>query len=617
MAALSQSQKGDAANRMLSTDEIELIIKRAAKNLQQAAKSATTGKKVTAWGDAHVKSVEYARQIEVHSEIGAFPEELMRAKAPNETQEEIDYRRNAYESITVPYFHRAEGSLSRIWADQNYVVKYNDETLEEYFTKKYPLYGSAINFFQSVVTKKKIRDPNAVLAIEFDIPKKPNSEGEEVYDQAASLMPYACIYESHDVLIYEDEDYCLLMSEEKSEVYFGNSKDKVHEGVVMYLYDDENIYRIFQIEKKIDWKFAYEVYYKHDLGYMPAWKLKGIPEKVYENNPVYQSYFISCVPYLNTAVKMNSTLDCSIAKVAFPIRAYYGTKCKAQGCSNGMIYEAGKEPHKCPTCGGAGVMKFSPLRDHVQDAPTATDQIDQMPFPSITYVSPDAAILEFSRNKIKEDIVAAFTFINIDVTSRADSNGTQTSATEIKIDRDEFYTFLLTISNELFWLFNKFADTTAKLMGKGDVTVSAPKQFDLTTSAQLTTELGVATLPTVAKAKLNVEYLAKRFPQDGNIVKIGEIVELVDAYAYNTPQEIIMFKGAGVIQLWQVILHNEILNFIADEVDKDEKFLEKDYQAIKTTLIALAKTQAATFGTNTADKLLNDLGQPKPAGGAA
>lgn len=593
---------------MLSENEILAIVKRAAKNLK-ASYNKPQKERLKAWGDAYAKSVQYANEILVHAEIGEFPEDLMRAKAPNETQEELEYRKAAYESITVPYFHRAEGSLSRIWAEQNFVIDYKDDSLKEYFTKKYPLYGSIINFFQSVVTKKKIRDPNTILAIEFDLPTKIDAEGEEAHDQAAELKPYACLYCSEDVLIYEDEEYTLLMSEENSEVYSGNNKDKVSEGVVMYLYDTTYIYRVYQTGKKVDWTFDIKEYYKHDLGYMPAWKLKGIPEKVYENNPVYQSYFISCLPYLNTAVKMNSTLDCSISKTAYPIRAYYGTKCTNEKCSGGMVYGGDKGPVRCETCKGAGVMKFSPLRDHVQDMPTATDQIDNMPFPSFAYVAPDTAILEFAKAKIKEDIISAFTFINIDVTSKADSNGTEESATEIKIDRDEFYTFLLTISNELFWLLNLTVDTCAKLSGKNiDIMVSAPKQFDLTTSAQLTTELSAANLPTVAKAKLNIEYLSKRFPQNPDIAKVGTLVELIDPYAYNTAQEIAIYKGMGTIQVWQVILHNEILNYIADELDKDAKFLEKSNQDIKKYLIALPKVQAATFGGKSADNILNDMG---------
>lgn len=544
------------------------------KNANSGYKKNGHGYKSCDWCEGYKEAVEFAEAICVHAEMGKFPEKLMVAKAPNETPEELQYRKDVFESITVPYFHRAENSLNRIWAEQNYKIDFGDEDAKKYYTKDYPIYNSLISYFQSVVTKQKIRDPNSVLCLDFDLPLKEISEGEYVVDQSEQIEPYATLYDSDDVLMFEVGDMALFMSEEKSEVEYSNGKKRM--GYVLYLYDDTNIYRIEQTGKYVDYTFNINVYYSHNLGYLPAWKLRGIPYEVYADNPIYQSYFVGALPYLNQALKLSSTLDLSINKIAYPTRVYYSQKCNAKGCRDGFILDGVGEPSKCQACKGTGQLKFSPLRDYIQEPPTPLDDTgSQLPFPALTYVSPDTAILTFNKEKIQEDIVAAFKFINIDVTNEATSNGTEQTATEIRINRDEFYAFLLTISNELFGLLENFINAANKVRYNESeivVTVSPPKTFELVTPAELTQELSTAGLPATALQQLTRDYLVSRFTQNGDLSKTYKIIEIVDPYAAKSTTDIIALKSAGVIQLYQAILHEEILSYIADEVAKDRGF---------------------------------------------
>lgn len=575
---------------MLQEQQIKSIVGRISANFKASSSTKKKGDEV--WGEAYKHATTFAEQIEVHSEIGQFPEHLMRAKAPNETSEELNYRKECFESITVPYWHRAENSTNRIWAQQNHKIDWIEESIKTYFTSDYPIYGSVLNYFQSVVTKKKIRDPNAVLCVDFDLPVKQNANGEIVPDQSVELKPYASIYESENVLMYEDGQFALLLSEEKSVIQHGN--DKSADGKVFYMYDDTNIYRIEQTGKKVDWTFQYSIYYAHNLGYMPAWKLKGIPYEVYADNPVYQSYFIAAVPHLNKAIKLDSTLDASINKIAYPTRAYYEQDCPASGCNDGMIYNASNERSKCTSCNGTGKTKFSPMRDLVHKVPSATDP-EALPFPGLAYVSPPSEILQFNETKIDSDIIKAFTFINIDMSSAVNANGTEETATQIRIDREEFYSFLLTFSNEIYQLLYDFAYAAATIRNGGnevDIVVSAPKTFDLITAAELTTELSNSSLPEIAKRILTTEYLAQRFSQQSEIAKRKEIIDMVDPYAYKSDMEILAMKGVGAIEMWEIILHNKINAFLDEIISENENFLEQPIKKIKEGLIKQAKDRA-------------------------
>lgn len=568
------------------------------------------------WCHGYGKAVEFAEEVCVHAELGKFPEKLMVAKAPNETPEELEYRRAVFESITVPYWHRAENSLNRVWAEQNYKIDFGDEDATKYYTKEYPIYGSIISYFQSVVTKQKIRDPNSVLCLDFDLPVKDNGQGELVPDQSVQLEPYATIYDADDVLMFEIDDIALFMSKEKSTVKVGGKDER--KGYVLYLYDDTNIYRIEQVGEFTDYTFEQSIYYAHNYGKLPAWKLRGIPYEVYSDNPVYQSYFIGALPYLNKALKNDSTLDASINKIAYPTRVYYQSKCNAAGCNDGLVYSPDKDPQKCKSCGGSGVMRFSPLRDFIQTPPAnaTEDTGTPLPFPALTYVNPDTAILAFTKEKIEQDIVNGFAFINIDVTNEAQSNGTEATATEVRINRDEFYSFLLTISNELFNLLENFVNAANKVRYQQEITISVspPKTFELVTAQELTAELATVGLPKIAVQQLTHDFLTSRFSQNGQIYKQWKLIENIDPYAFSTVTELLALKSAGVIPLWQFILHNEIKNYIDNALLANPNYLEKKIEEIRKELETKAQEKAALMTARTsADAILNDMA----TGGAA
>ncbi len=591
---------------MLTEQDIALIVERISVNMS----SSSAGK----WGDVYSEAKEHAEAIEIHSKLGKFPEQLMRAKAPNETEAELKYRKDSFESITVSFWHRAENSLNRIWAEQNYKIEWPEiDGLKAYFTKDYHIYKSIISYFQSVVTKAKIRDPNSVLAVEFDLPLKRNSNGEIVPDDSVLLEPYASIYDSDDVLMYKEGKLALLCSDEKVVVESGGRK--VMEGHVLYLFDDTSIYRIYQVGKKQDRKFEVELYYNHGLGYMPVWKLKGVPEKVCDGNPLYNSYFTGALPHLNKAVKLDSTLDSSISKIAYPIRTYFEQKCPNSNCKDGKIW--GSDPSQpatsCPTCSGRGTVGFSPLRDHIVEAPSALSDTDKLPFPGIAYVTPPSEILDFNQKKIEKDIVTAFTFINIDVSNK--TSGPDATATEVKIDRDELHTFLLSISNELYHLLSDFVNTAAKIrymdtMAEYRIEVSPPQNFDLRTAAELTEEISKAKtsgLPAVGFNALNQEWVEQRFNQNGSVVKINKMVAIIDPYSNCSSQEVIQLKTSGIAELWQAILHCEILSYIHDEMSKDAEFLNKSVDEIRTILEQKAKDKAASRQPVTADAILGKI----------
>lgn len=575
------------------------------------------------WHGSYMEQKELCEYTAVHSMLNKFPERLMRNRAPNESEEELKYRKDNFEPITMPYWYRAVSSINgRIWSEQNHRITFTDEDVKKYFLEDYPITGSIIQYFKSILTPYKINDANAVLALKIgELPTYIDESSEEERIDTTK-EPEVClqIYGCERVIIFKPNHHALFLSDEKSEVEYNGKK--VMEGIVFLLYDKEAVYKIKQTGKKIDWSFSSELYYEHDLDYLPCWKLKGIPKqdvKDTQEDLVYYSYFTPAVPLLNKVLKQDSSLDASISKVAYPIRTYYEDECDEPTCEGGKIphWEGEEKSYKnCPKCGGTGKggIRFSPMKDHVLRPPkkTVTDEEVALPFPAIAYVSPDSAILTFLKDKIKDEIIEAFTFINIDV-SKSDNTGDQT-AIEVKIDREELFAFLLHFASECFELLEKSMTAITEVrygeQEKPTFEIKPPKTFEIYSADELTVELGEAKkagVPEIAIREMTKDYMTQRFSQQGEMSQIIDVVFKVDGYATKDTTEIAILKSNNLIALWQAVLHEEIYQFIDQLSGANKDFFEWDLAKQKAALEGLAKARAAELTPNTAANIVNNL----------
>lgn len=604
---------------MLNENQIGELLNRLTSGLKGAANSKRGDKEdlyeSVKWSELYEDAKKHCEEIEVHA-CGEFPKELLGHTFPNETKPEMEYRKKSFQPITEPYWKKAIRSLNRIWSEQNFTIKWGEsEDASQYFLKELPIYKNIISYFKQVVTTNKINDPNAVLAIDFDLPVKQLAEGEIVIDDTKPISPYPVIYCTEDVIFFESGSFCLAMSEENSEVEYGGKRVKA--GYVLYLYDNENIYRIVQVGKKIDYVFEAALYYTHGLGYLPCWKLKGTPEETMDGELLYDSHFSPAIPHLNEAIIMHSTLKASISKIAYPIRTYYEQKCSAAGCNGtGMIYEHGKEAHKCSTCNGTGSVRFSPLSDYVMEAPGLTNDVKDLPFPAVAYVSPDSAILDFSKTTIKEWIQQAFLFLNIDAAPDGMKTGlgSDATATKSKIDREEQFVSMLDISNELFELLENFLDAAYQIrfLSESPISVNPPKTFELISANELIDEIATARtsgLPDSAMGELQYDYVVKRFSQQANIGRFTEIARYCDVLF--SKDDISIQLNAKYYTAYELVLHQHIYTFITEKESESEGFIDKDLAEIKPILVEMAKAKAEELSSGNIDpvKIIADTAQ--------
>lgn len=105
------------------------------------------------WHSGYKEQKELCEYISVHAQLNKFPDKMMRNRAPNETKEELDYRKDNFEPITMPYWYRAVSSINgRIWSEQNHKITFEDDEVKKYFLEDYPVHGSILQYFKSIVT---------------------------------------------------------------------------------------------------------------------------------------------------------------------------------------------------------------------------------------------------------------------------------------------------------------------------------------------------------------------------------------------------------------------------------------------------------------------------------
>ena len=567
-------------------------------------------------------ALDMLNQVSVHSQSRQFPTDLMKAKAPNETVQELQYRKDIFEPITRPYWDRALGAINRIWAEQNYSITWNDPVVQQYFTQQFPVHGSLLTYFKTLVTPYKINDPNAVLMVDVgEIPVMEDEDtGELVVDQSKELSPVCKIYAADKVLYFDRDEYVFVLGEDNSLVT-GRADKQERTGLVFYLMTTTTLFRIYQYGKKSDYEFKVTELYEHNLGYLPARRLGGKQiSQSQDDDIIYESYFMPAIPNLNKALKLDSTLDISINKMAYPIRSYYEMPCTNPGCNGGKVLTKVYDPSRtdsmgdlptaaelstCNICNGRGtVMGFSPTRDYVHTPRTGSSGENPIPFPGFAYISPDPTILQFNQQKITEDIERAFMFLNIDVSlnsaTGAGAQGANKTATQSKIDREELFSFLLIISEELFSLLRFSINTILQLRypnsGKAPVTICPPVTFEIRSLDEITAEIQNAqtnNAPDAVIRELLKEYVVLRFSTAKNLDVILKAAFYCDALITKSDNNIALLKGQNLISPPDAVLHVHIFYFLEQKLMEDENYFSKKLPDIKNDMVAMAKEKVA------------------------
>ena len=231
--------------------------------------------------DGYKDSVDMYERILIHSDAKVFPSKLMKDRNPNQTPEEYEYMKDNYKHVTMPVFNDFITSTQKAFHDTNWSIEYEpddiDRGFKDYVEKEIDFYGSVENFVKFGLPAIKFRDANGIVVVKpKDIKTRENENGEMVIDSDL-LEPQIYYYTSKRVVVKKRGEYYGALLPEKSVVEFNNKQER--KGYIIEIYDKENIWRIEQVGKYIDYKFEVSLYFNHDYGTPPAIELMGVPKE--------------------------------------------------------------------------------------------------------------------------------------------------------------------------------------------------------------------------------------------------------------------------------------------------------------------------------------------------
>jgi len=489
------------------------------------------------------ESIKMQKEIEVHANYTVFPEALFQSKAPNESPQEREYRRQSYQAETFPVWNAALSQLNRIFNPDNSKIEFrakdgNDQVASDFIINELFDGMLPLNYFKEVILPNKIKDPNGLIILMM------KSQNKMELKIIPSKNILEVVWGSYVLFKEEAHQYCIYTPEVVYEI--------TETDAVAQKYSVKEVPQI----NNVDWG-VYQlggIYLKEDASGLKLFK----------------SHFYDAVPSLNQMLYDCSTLSVCKAAHAFPQRVEYFDPCDASGCNNGYILDPnysyhygaeGETPNQvpnyiaCPQCSGTGTKsKHSPLGVYQLKAPTRLNEGDaQLPFPGVAYVSPNPEILQFLRSEINLNADKAFRFMGVELSNNSVDYGQ--SALAKLIDRETLFSFLMDVSNQLFNLMDSVINLAGKIKFKDQWTppfIQKPSHFAIRSKEAIAKDLGslpLDKLPSQQRKSILLEAFpiqSKGFEQD---------IPQLDALYFDDDQNIQFKLNNHLISAWQIKFH--------------------------------------------------------------
>ena len=558
--------------------------------------------KVFALKQEYSKQIAITKEMRVHS-LGENPSNLLITRHTNEDAVTLKWRNDNYTPITRPIYQRAINAICRIFNDANYYLELSDD-LSAYIETNVFNGMSFMGYIQNHVLKYMIEDPNAYLVVLPVI-----TEGLEVTEKLDLSLQIA----PSDKLLFAYSDAICWLSCEKSVLNNGYAQ-----GEVYYLLTDTLYAKIVQTKSTKDANsYVFQPLYIHNLGFLSAQVLGGY----WNPNGYYESYFNSFKDYANEAIRQFSDWQAIMALCAYPTKEIRAEECNEDGCEGGHLYEfndAGVKTNMgiCRACEGFGYkMKTGPFGAFVRPHASGVNPAEDTPM--LRYITPDVGVIQYSENAWKTLIEKAEQSLNINFILDAQSGIAK------QVDREELYSFLTAISNNIYnsIVYNTllYMELYRNFNNPFNPIVVPPSSFNTKTETQLQEEFDKYSASQVAKSivvESHKQLIDKKFGGDPYQLRINDVLAIWDVL-FLEQEEVKMLKyQQGIITkeiylkscfAYSIIMQLKLKKgkqwFIKEEIevilnDMDELFYKmyEETQVQKTSEALEVVPPTITFG---------------------
>jgi len=566
------------------------------------------------------KAKEIADAMCVHAD-GLVPIRLLHERRPNEPQEVLDYRKKIFVPKTKPVFSKIFSSLQKIRRSSDWSIRYEGmfpkiaegETLGEYADENYPGFTSLTNWVFTLLLRKYLIDPNAVVYVAPITTEVPENE---------YLQPIAQIFDSKNVIDFVQDDYAVLLNPVGAIYYSGNKPVK---GKSYIICTTKQILRYDQVDGRQRFSLVYS--YDHGLGMLPAFKVKGILIDQNANNFLYESRISGIIPELDEAIREYSDLQAAKVLHIYPerweITQSECVTCKGTGIRQNPAFTGpgcGCEPQiPCSTCGGKAYTVAGPY-SKIMIKPAGMGE-QNIPTPPAGYVEKDVEIVKVMEESVETHIrnaLAAINFEFLDKTPVAQSgiakayDGDEMNNTAHSIAED-----IVAVQDNIYQLIALWRYKT--LYSSDDIqemlpTVSVPEKFDILSATHLQEELKGAKDSKFNPALLNAmerQYATTKFNDDPKVSDIVQLILCLDPLPnISEDDKMSRLSNKGITQEAYVISSN-IQEFVQRAIDQDENFPDLELSKQKEIMIKYAEEVMSEEEVKPpVDTGLDDNGQP-------
>lgn len=543
---------------------------------------------------------EIADKMCVHAD-GLYPEKLLNERRPNEPLEVLEYRKKIFVPKTKPTFSKIFSSLQKIRRSSDWSIRYEKqdeftriaegETLEEYCEENYPGFTSLTNWVFTLMLRKYLIDPNAVVLV------MPLTREVEVNE---FLKPVAEIFDSKNVIDFVENDFAILLNPVGSIYYSGGKPVK---GKTYFFCTTLQILRYDQADGRGTFRLTDT--YDHQLGYLPAFKLKGILVEQNSGQFLYESRISGVLPELDEAIREYSDLQAAKVLHIYPERWEVTqsecVNCKGTGIRQNPAYtgpDCGCPAQiTCDTCHGRAYTVAGPYNKILIKPAGMGEQ--NIPTPPAGYVEKDVEIVKLMEESVEKHIYNALSSINFEFLAE---KPLATSGIKTAMDGDEMNNTVHGIAEDIVSAMDNIYWLTAlqrykNLYPEDDIvgmvpTVAVPEKYDILSASHTQEEIKAAkeskTNPVIISA-LEVDYATRRFNADPDVRDRVQLILSLDPLPnISEDDKMSRLSNKGITQETYVISSN-IQSFVQRAIDTEKGFVEMDLEKQKEVMEKYSK----------------------------
>jgi hypothetical protein len=566
-------------------------------------------------------SAKWLDQIRIHAQKGVFPYELFAKNAPNQTPKEYEYVKANFKQTTLQVFKDMVDTYGRAYHENNWSITYTpdadqyvntDTTLAKYLDSEFPEYGSLDNFVFVFLPPLKLMDAMGVVVVmpyELDTVE---IEGEEVLNPDELVEPYTKFYHTTRVLAY-DEEFAVIESEERSEVEYNNKM--VMDGMVYLIFDDQWIYKAIQVGKKVDYQFEIIEWFNHATGMVPVKRVDGISIQI-DETMMQQSPFLYATDVLDEVLLDAALLRGIKPTCTYPYRVMIGDPCQFQikidgenvTCDGGWHYRMDGGKSMCPECNGSGLKdRISPYGTLLIKPQTNTSQGDNIsPDSAIFYAAPSTETPRFLREEIAYNMNQAYEILHLKKTNNKVQGGEGITATEAASDQKALIAGIKQNCMQLFDMY-EWCINMVGLMRYGEnyrqPTIKRPVNYDFYLESDYLAQINEAIMakqPPFVIQSIIYKYLQTLYYPDVQGQQIFNLISQADRLLTMTLDEINLKLAKGLVDKWEVVLHDSAINLVNSLMMENPAFFEQDFETQLAQLVERAKNIAANIQLTTA-----------------